>query len=150
MQMIDDCCHWVDGMKRLWSGYVHPETGATLKWWEAQDHAHAMPTPEDTEHPDAAWKTSGAFIPLPAEHIRTLLTTELAKHAKDPWARGHILLMETGVNRVGREQEAAEACRRFARHWPRDSEAWELEALWYTKRATPRTGMREREPGEEG
>lgn len=147
---ISGICAWVAGEMDVWSGYVHPETGATLPWWEARTKAHAMPTKPDTAHPDARWKRSADLVRLPSEQIATMLEAALSQHAHDPWARGHILLMELGLHLEGREAAAAQDCRRFAAQWPQDREHWEREALWWAEGAPLKPGILDRQPGEEG
>lgn len=147
---IADKCQWVAGLMQDWSGLADGATGAPLPWWEARAKAHAMPTKPDTTHPDARWKRSADLVRLPDEQIAEVLTNALAQHAHDPWARGHILLMELGLSRQGREVEAAQACRQFAAQWPQDREHWEREALWWAEGAPLKPGILDRQPGEEG
>lgn len=142
---------WVAGEVTMYSGFVHPETGATMGWYEARKHCHAsIQLPHEYEEgKEPAWKTSGAPLRFPASALTTILTEEVAKHAKDPWARGHIILMETGLNRPGRGKEAAAVCRRFAKRWPQDGDPWEREALWWEEEAQGLLSL-DRSPGEEG
>lgn len=60
----------------------------------------------------------------------------LQRHTKSPWAYGHTLLHQLGVNRPGKEAEAAALCRRFAQRWPDDAHDWEWEARWWDGGAT--------------
>ena len=147
---INEACQWVASQMEMWAGYADPTTGATLPWWRARAQAHAMPTKPDDQHPDAPWKRAGALTRIPAAEVQSILVAALQQQAKDPWAQGHILLMETGVNRPGRGRDAAAACRQFAQRWPQDTEAWERGAQWW-KAGAPDGGLAlTRQPGEDG
>lgn len=39
---VRDTVQWVQGEMSTWSGLRHPETGASLAWWEARQQAHAF------------------------------------------------------------------------------------------------------------
>jgi hypothetical protein len=59
------------------------------------------------------------------------ISAVLVDAAVDTWAQGHLALHEQGFNRPGREQEAAEFCRKMAHEQPEDADDWFAEAFWW-------------------
>jgi len=39
--LVDDVCHWLGNLMEQFSGMAHPETGATMAWWQARAYMHA-------------------------------------------------------------------------------------------------------------
>lgn len=148
---INDVVAWVASEQKAYVGYVDPADGAPLTWWEARAHCHksTRETTPDTDYLDAQWHKTADTMRMPATEVQALLTRVLSARAKDAWARGHIFLMESGVNVPGREAEAAALCRRFAVHWPHDRVAWEREAVWWEAGAPQGVAVLERQPGED-
>jgi hypothetical protein len=90
------------------------------------------------------------------------ITHVLENAVHDPWAYGHSLMHEKGVNRPGREADAAAFCEAMAVDHPDDRDMWRAEAWWWQQGAHgaipwstammrgERVGAgRMREPGEE-
>ena len=150
-ESITSICTWISQQMQLYKSFVHPTTGAPLSWWDARVHCHQATndTKPDQEHLDAAWHTNQEGGRMPIQDTKHLITAALEHPATDPWAHGHILLMESGLGHKDNFGDTAALCRQFAKHWPQDARDWEIEAQWWEAGAVGTCSF-ERQPGEEG
>jgi hypothetical protein len=80
-----------------------------------------------------AWHKSRGFVRTGYDEPNTPEVVEqvLTQVALDPWAQGHVALHDKGLNRPGRDQEAAAFCRQMAGEQPENADDWFAEAMWY-------------------
>lgn len=135
----DDIKYWLAGQMAAFTNLADADTGRPLPWWEgraqsiAAMHARYQALGKENTSTPHAWHRSEAAQAgqAPLHAIPEGIKAVIDHTVRDPWATGHGLMHEKGVNRPGREQEAAAFCWQMAADDAPNHDAWMAEGAWW-------------------
>lgn len=118
---------WVKDQMEMWAGLADSRTGAAIPWHEARQLAI-----KDLRNLGLVKE------PAYTARIHGLRQAEQAqKTARDrAWVDGHAQLNAQGLNKPGREAEAAAFCQKMAEAYPQDAAEWMRESEAYALMAS--------------